>query len=213
MKLLSAVGCVFLGFGLSICVRPATPTEKGPVVKSGPIIEQVTSIGELCVLRVQVSDMLQAETGDFKASWFIRGDALISIDLKKARFFSDESSKRIVAHLPAPQVCQPRVNHELTRWWDTRSVCWHNGWFTTDKTGKLARLTEVAMQEAQHNVELASGEPKCFDQARVSAETVISAIFAGNGYSVMFEWAKENELTQKSPAKTSAMKEQVASID
>ena len=213
MKLFTAVGGVLLGIGLSIYTKSSSNIVEPTVVTSAPIIERVTSIGELCVLKVQVSDMLQAETGDFKASWFVCGDALISIDLRKARFSPDESSRIIVAHLPALQVCQPRVDHELTRWWDTKSVCWHNGWFTTDKTGKMARLTEVAMKEAQHNVELASGEPKCFDQARVSAETVISAMFAGNGYSVRFEWAEEVELTQKAPSAESALKNRVASVN
>lgn len=211
MKLFTAVGCVLLGIGLSIYIKSPSSTVGPTVVTSAPIIERVTSIGELCVLKVQVSDMLQAETGDYKASWFVSGDAMISIDLRKARFDSDEHAKTVVAHLPPLQVSQPRVDHELTRWWDTKSVCWHYGWFTTDKTGKMARLTEVAMKEAQHNVELASGEPKCFDQARVSAETVISSIFTGNGYTVSFEWANETESTRNFDAGDSAMKNRVAS--
>ena len=86
------------------------------------------------------------------------------------------------------------------------------GTVTTDKTGKMARLTEVAMKEAQCDVELASGEPTCFDQARCSAETVISAIFAGNGYSVRFEWAEE-ELTQTATSTDSSLMDRVASVN
>ena len=87
------------------------------------------------------------------------------------------------------------------------------GTVTTGKTGKMARLTEVAMKEAQCNIELASGDAKFLDQARVSAETVISAIFTGNGYTVSFEWANQNDLTQDPAPSDSAMKDRVARIN
>jgi hypothetical protein len=164
------------------------------IVDSTPTVERVTEVGNLCVLKIHMSDMLTAKSSSLKASWMIAGDALISVDLTKVRIDqADQVAKTLVLEMPALKVLSPRVNHEKTKHWDTESVCWHNGWFTRDKLGKSSHLHEMAMKEAQKVIAQVSQSPEYFDNARESAERIVTALYAGTGYTVSFQWPGEQE--------------------
>ena len=162
------------------------------VLDSTPTVERVTEVGELCVLRIQIADMLTAKSNTLKASWMIAGDALISVDLTKVRIDQEDQGVRtLVLEMPALKVLSPRVNHEKTKHWDTESVCWHDGWFTLDKLSKSSHLHEMAMKEAQKVVSHVSQSPEFIDDARNSAERIVSALYVGTGYTVSFQWPEE----------------------
>ncbi len=199
MKLGAVVLCaVCVAVYLIFLLLPRKSAEPRPAIfVSAPTIERIEALGELCVLRIRLSDMLEAESPDYRAAWLIMGDALISVDLCQVSLDSDVQAKTLRMQMPPLQVIQPRVDHERTRWWDTQSVRWHNGWFTSDKTGKSARLTQAAMIEAQRMIESVSQRPEFMEEARKSAEAIVSAMYAGTGYSVSFQW---NE-SQKSSAR------------
>lgn len=164
------------------------------VVDSTPTVERVTEIGELCVLKIQMSDMLTAKSNSLKASWMIAGDALISVDLTKVRVEqADQDRRTLVLEMPALKVLSPRVNHEKTKHWDTESICWHDGWFTHDKLGKSSHLHEMAMKEAQKVVAHVSQSREYHDDARESAERIVTALYAGTDYTVSFNWPGEQE--------------------
>lgn len=161
---------------------------------STPTVERVTEIGELCVLKIQMSDMLTAKSNSLKASWMIAGDALISVDLTKVRVEqADQDRRTLVLEMPALKVLSPRVNHEKTKHWDTESICWHDGWFTHDKLGKSSHLHEMAMKEAQKVVAHVSQSREYHDDARESAERIVTALYAGTDYTVSFNWPGEQE--------------------
>ena len=90
--------------------------------------------------------------------------------------------------MPPLHVISPRVDHEKTKSWDIESVCWHNGWFTHDKLGKSQQLQQAAMREAQKMIAEVAQAPEFIDEARSSAEQIISALYKGTGYSVSLEW-------------------------
>ena len=90
--------------------------------------------------------------------------------------------------MPPLHVISPRVDHEKTKSWDIESVCWHNGWFTHDKLGKSQRLQQAAMRKAQESIAKSAQAPEFFNDARSSAERLISALYKGTGYTVSFEW-------------------------
>ena len=192
------LGVVCVALYWIFLVLPRKPAETPPAIfVSAPTIERIEALGELCVLRIRLSDMLEAESPDYRAAWLIMGDALISIDLRQVSLESDVQAKTLRMQMPPLQVIQPRVNHERTRWWDTRSVRWHDGWFTADKTGKSSRLTQAAMIEAQRMIEKVSRRPEFMEEARKSAEAIVSAMYAGTGYSVSFQWSE----FQQTPAR------------
>jgi len=199
MKLGAVVLCAAcIAVYLNFFFLPRKTEEPRPVIfVSAPTIERIEAIGDLCVLRIRLSDMLEAESSDYRAAWLIMGDALISVDLRHVTVDSDVQAKTLRMQMPPLEVIQPRVNHERTRWWDTRSVRWHNGWFTSDKTGKSARLTQAAMIEAQRMIEAVSQRPEFMDEARKSAEAIVSAMYAGTGYSVSFQWNESQKLSAR----------------
>ncbi|MBL6706734.1 MAG: DUF4230 domain-containing protein [Planctomycetaceae bacterium] len=185
------IAALFTSIGAAATYFAITPedTEEKVVVESLPTVERVTEIGELCVLKLKLSDMLEAKSPTLKASWFIAGDALISVDLREARIeHLDRDSKQIVLKMPPLHVVSPRVDHTKTRSWDIESVCWHDGWFTYDKLGKSQRVQQVAMREAQKMIAEVAQDPEFFTDARSSAEQLISALYNETGYTVSFEW-------------------------
>ena len=185
------IAALFTSIGAAATYFAITPedTEEKVVVESLPTVERVTEIGELCVLKLKLSDMLEAKSPTLKASWFIAGDALISVDLREARIeHLDRDSKQIVLKMPPLHVVSPRVDHTKTRSWDIESVCWHDGWFTYDKLGKSQRVQQVAMREAQKMIAEVAQDPEFFNDARSSAEQLISALYKETGYTVSFEW-------------------------
>ena len=194
MKLVAVIavvaGMACIGTCLVLPALPKKNSHEPPLItQSAPTVERVEALGDLCVLRVRLSDMLEAESPDYRAAWLIIGDALISIDLRKVRLESDAQAKTLRMQMPPLHVIQPRVDHERTRWWDTRSIRWHNGWFTSDKTAKSARLTQAAMIEAQRLIEKVSQRPEFMGDARKSAEAIVRAMYSGTGYSVSFQWS------------------------
>mgnify|MGYP002635520079 CR=1 FL=1 len=185
------IAALFTSIGAAATYFAMMPgdTEEEVVVESLPTVERVTEIGELCVLKLKISDMLEAKSSSLKASWFIAGDALISVDLREARIeHLDRDSKQIVLKMPPLHVISPRVDHTKTKSWDIESVCWHDGWFTHDKLGKSQRLQQAAMRKAQESIAKSAQAPEFFNDARSSAERLISALYKGTGYTVSFEW-------------------------
>ncbi len=167
-------------------------SDSNVVFDNTPTVERVTEIGDLCVFKIHTSDMLTAKSSSLKASWMIAGDALISVDLTKARIDqADQVAKTLVLEMPALKVLSPRVNHEKTKHWDTKSICWHDGWFTYDKLGKSSHLHEMAMKEAQKVIAQVSQSREYIDDARESAERIVTALYAGTGYTVSFQWPEE----------------------
>lgn len=185
------IAALFTSIGAAATYVAITPedAEEKIVVESLPTVERVTEIGELCVVKLKLSDMLVAKSASLKASWFIAGDALISVDLREARIeHLDRDSKQISLQMPPLHVVSPRVDHSKTKSWDIESVCWHDGWFTYDKQGKSHQLQQAAMREAQEMIDEVAQDPEFIDDARSSAEQLISALYKGTGYSVSFEW-------------------------
>ena len=185
------IAALFTSIGAAATYVAITPedAEEKIVVESLPTVERVTEIGELCVLKLKLSDMLEATSSSLKASWFIAGDALISVDLREARIeHLDRDSKQILLQMPPLHVISPRVDHAKTKSWDIESVCWHDGWFTYDKQGKSQRLQQAAMRVAQENIAKMAQDPEFIDDARSSAEQLISALYKETGYTVSFEW-------------------------
>lgn len=185
------IAALFTSIGAAAAYLAITPddAEEKIVVESLPTVERVTEIGELCVLKLKLSDMLEAKSPTLKASWFIAGDALISVDLREARIeHLDRDSKQIILQMPPLHVVSPRVDHTRTRSWDIESVCWHDGWFTYDKLGKSQRVQQAAMREAQEMIAEVAQDPEFIDDARSSAERLISALYKETGYTVSFEW-------------------------
>ena len=105
-------------------VPPATPA---PVVvhSQGPTIERLERLSHLVTMRVQVADVLVGEGEGCRGAWLIKGDALVGVNLGRARIAEkDETTKQALIVLPPPEVLQPRVDHRRSRTWEVRRMAW-----------------------------------------------------------------------------------------
>ena len=99
--LLLLVGAVVVGIALSVraYLAPVTPTFEF----EGPTITQLEKLGEIVTTRVHVADVLTAKEGTFKGARLIKGDALIAVDMMRARLVEKQSDKKhAIISLPAP---------------------------------------------------------------------------------------------------------------
>jgi len=151
----------------------------------GPTVTELEHLAELATMRVQVSDVLVANGPYYKGSWLVHGDALIAIDLEKARIPPDAknlASREAKIVLPAPRVIQPRVDHERTLTWDVRKTSW------IPLVGDPDALRDEAMQQAQRLVEHGAGSPENLKDARTRADLLLQSFFAALDWKVEIVW-------------------------
>jgi hypothetical protein len=157
---------------------------------TGPTVTELERLGHLCTLRVHVADVLQLDDqrwyGDIRGAWIIKGDALVAVDMRKAKI----EDKNLQAHtavivLPVPELLSPRVDHEKTRTYD-----FNTGLLRSPQYSR--QLRDQAMVEAQKLVTFAAqGEASDASSiARRQAEEIIRNFYALVGWKVDVRWAQ-----------------------
>jgi hypothetical protein len=159
----------------------ATPT----VVQSqGPTIERLQRLSHLVTTRVCVADVLVGEGEGCRGAWLIRGDALVGVNLGRARITEKaEVTKQATIVLPLPEILQPRVDHTRTKTWEVRRMAWMPWSADQDK------LRDSVMLQAQQLVAQAAGSAESIQQAKMAAEAIIGNFYAEVGWHVRVEWA------------------------
>jgi hypothetical protein len=163
--------------------------EKPPVVSTlGPTITQVEKLGLLTVMKVSISDVLTMTGYNFKGAWLVKGDALITVDMRKLQISDrSEADKLVTITLPEPEVYQPRVDQTKTMTYDVAG-----DWFTLiPGWGNESKLRDAAMLEAQKLVEFAVHQPEYIKQAKSNAELVLQNILGFSGWYVRIQWASD----------------------
>jgi hypothetical protein len=159
---------------------------RDPIIVSsqGPTVQQIQALGELTVAKVHVADVLTASGEGYQGCWIIKGDALVAVDLTKARFERrDTEQRRATIVLPAPRIISARVNHEATRTYDVSKNTW-KPW----KWGDQGVLRDGAMFHAQRLVERAAESDQVVAEARPTAEVVIGNLFRSTDWAVEIRW-------------------------
>ncbi len=117
-------------FVLPCLAPPATPVAVPPpapviVHSQGPTIERLERLSHLVVTRVYVADVLVGEGEGCRGAWLVEGDALVGVNLGRARIAGkDEETKDALIVLPPPEVTQPRVDHQRSKTWEVRRMTW-----------------------------------------------------------------------------------------
>jgi hypothetical protein len=154
------------------------------VKSSSPTITEVQRMDKLLVLKVYVADVLATTGYDYRGAWLIKGDALVAVDMRKARFQAvDEEAKTLVLLVPPPEVISSRVDHEKTQTWDVEKTTWMP-WVAGDED----KLRDEAMREAQRMVSSAAGDKDNIDQARIQAELMLENMYQPIDWKVDVEW-------------------------
>ena len=156
---------------------------------SGPTIQQLEAMGHLTVLRLSVADVLEGRGHGYRGAWLIRGDALYSIDLRKAAIQSkDEARRTATVELPLPAVAQPRVDHRKTLTYSVEKTSW------VPWTGDQSKLRDAAMLEAQRLVERAAAHSDYLDTARQNGELILRNMYALFDWEITVAWQGADEL-------------------
>lgn len=188
-----ALATVFVGIRWMIVPSLAAALRASPppsFASTGPTITALQAMGHLVTLKYSTGDVLEATDKSFRGAWIVKGDALIAVDLRKAKLLStDEQTRTVVLQLPNPRSMSPRVDHEKTKTYSFQRSTWLfiPGW------GDQAPLRDQAMKEAQHLVEFACSHQDVIDQAQTNAVLMIRTMYQMADYSVEIVWDGDDD--------------------
>jgi hypothetical protein len=161
---------------------------------AGPTVEHLESLAQLVTTRVQVSDVMTATDEGYLGSWLIRGDGLLSVDMRKAEVLElDRAARKARIRLPRPTVLSARVDHGRTKTWDVK----HFSWFPW--RGDADALRDQAMYHAQRLVEGAVGSKEYLDRAATTAESVVANMYRMVDWRVSIDWS-DTQTDRRDPA-------------
>jgi hypothetical protein len=170
-----------------------------------PSITSVQKMGHLVALKINVSDVIEftqknglgipwtawnVPLGGTKVLYVLRGDCLLSTDLRAAAYAEKDASKRTATIvLPEPTVTSPRVNHDKdgSYFYSVSSLGISKLPFGDDNR-KIAE--NAAMQLAQKKVEEAGKSPEALQDAKDNAEKVLKGMFSALDWDLNVKWKK-----------------------
>lgn len=170
-------------FGLYFVKREFYDESPTEILSAGPTVEELQQMSELVSTKVIISDILEGENDQYKGTWIIRGDALLTIDLSKATITKvDQSNRTATLTLPQPQVTSARVDHTASRTYDVVKKKWF-----TNKDNE-ARLRDTAMKQAQKLVESTAASDENFQAARQNAQSTLQAFYQKLDWQIDIVW-------------------------
>jgi hypothetical protein len=151
---------------------------------TGPTITQLERLGEMVVLRIYVSDVLVADGEGYRGSWLIKGDAVLSIDLRAAQIIEkDDDAKHAKIVLPALKVIQPRLDHRRTMTWDIKKTTWIH------LSGDPDKLRDSAMLQAQYLVESRAQSDEAVQEGRENAALIVKSMYRLLDWQIEVAWS------------------------
>jgi hypothetical protein len=186
MKYLVLILATAIAVGAAVSVAlHYLPSEPRPTLfhSQGPTVERLEQLKHLVTMRVYIADVLTAEGDGHRGAWLVRGDALLGVDLGRARILDrNEEAKQATLSLPQPEVLQCRVDHERTRTWEVRRTTW------VPWSGDQDKLRDQVMWEAQKLVARAAASSENLCQAKANAEVVLRGFYQEVGWQVNVTW-------------------------
>jgi hypothetical protein len=166
--------------------RWQTSASSPVIVSQGPTVEKLQRLSHLVTTKVLVADVLVGEGEGHVGAWLIKGDALLGVDLSRAKIVvKDDTTKHATIQLPTPELLTSRVDHQRTQTWQVRKTAWMP-W-----SGDGDKLRDQVMREAQKLIAQAAGSREYIDQSKSAAEAIIAAFYSEVGWSVDVRWATE----------------------
>lgn len=150
----------------------------------GPTVSQLERLSELVPIRIHVADVLVAEGEGYRGSWLIRGDAVLSCDVSRAKIvYIDPVARSATLRLPPLRVASARVDHERTKTWNVEKISWFP-W----SGGNQNALRDTAMYHAQRLVEESALSDRNVEPAKNQTVTLIQQMYEAVGWDVAVEW-------------------------
>lgn len=189
-RILRSVGAVlFLGllwlgalwFGVHLGSRPHLATRSRSL---GPTVSQLEKIGELATSRIHVTDILMADGEGFRGAWLIKGDALLTCDVSRAKILNlNPAARTATLRLPPLRVTSARVDHTKTKTWSVEKKTWLP-W----TGGNQNVFRDAAMHHAQQLIETAAASRQHLELSQTQAELLIGRMYELTDWHVTVEW-------------------------
>lgn len=162
------------------------------ITSSGPTIEKLERLNHVVTHRVTIADVLTASENNYKGSWIVKGDALLSVDMGKAEIKNKDSQLRTATIiLPQPRVIQPRVDHERTTVWSIEKGDGISYWRASVGFGDSGSLRNNAMKKAQQFIEEAARSGEHIKESRERTALLLHNVYSEVGWDIAIEWRKE----------------------
>jgi hypothetical protein len=132
------------------------------------VLERVTALGKLELVRYTFKDIVEHEQANrllpnSRAVLIIEGEAVGCIDLTQLKPADIESAgDSLLVHLPAPELCSWKINHERSRVYDTHYT------FLNE-----AQLVSEAYRQAERRVRASAMQSGIMSQTRRNALTLL----------------------------------------
>ena len=181
---------IILAAGLiasAVMSRPPGQQGEPPI----PTVEQLQPLADLVVARVPVSDVVTARIaghlGSLEAIVIARGEALVSVDLARARFEQvdiDDRTAELV--LPQPRVLGARLDHRRTR---VHTISAGGLWAVVPTDVGRAEVVDQAMSAAERSVAAVGNSGRVREEAQRHAEEVLCSFLADTlGWHIRVRW-------------------------
>jgi hypothetical protein len=146
------------------------------------ILEQVKRIGKLELVRYQLKDIVEVAPAEVtllesflmsqglyehsRALLIVTGEAVGCIDLQKIKKEDIvENDSLLVVHLPRPEICYVKVDHQRSRVYDIRV-----GWLASVRE---SWLVEAGYRSAEEKIAQAARESQLLEQTKENASLVL----------------------------------------
>ena len=150
----------------------------------GPTVSQLERIGELASARIHVTDILMADGEGFRGAWLIKGDALLTCDVSRAKILNlDPTTRTATLRLPPLRVTSARVDHTKTKTWSVEKKSWLP-W----TGGNQSVFRDAAMHHAQQLIESTASSSQHLEPSKAQAELLIGRMYELMGWKVTVEW-------------------------
>ena len=150
----------------------------------GPTVSQLERISELVPIRIHVADVLIAQGEGYRGAWLIKGDAVLSCDVSRAKIVHiDSAARSATLRLPPLRVTSARVDHDRTKTWNVHKTSWLP-WSGGDQNA----LRDTAMYHAQRLIEDAALSDWNLESARNQTGILIQQMYEIVGWNVAVEW-------------------------
>ena len=153
------------------------------ITSTGPTVQQLEQLAHLVSLRVHLADVLTGRGCGYRGAWLVKGDALLSVNLHRAKILdTNDETRTATLLLPQPTVLQARVDHSRTMVWSVEKTTW------IPFAGNPDRLRDEAMGEAQRLINRAAASERNIQQARSNAESALRGFFGQTGWRIEVRW-------------------------
>ena len=160
------LGLLLLGsfvIGTRLAPQQPIPTQARSI---GPTVSQLERIGELATARIHVTDILTADGEGFRGAWLIKGDAMLSCDVTRAKIMNvNQTARTATLRLPPLRVTSARVDHTKTKTWSIEKKTWLP-W----TGGNQNTFRDAAMHHAQQLIETTASSHQHLKPSQAQAD-------------------------------------------